>query len=158
MHPSKRSRTVAFTTVNNDSNATVIGRREAKNDPKLLELNRTDLTNSTISIIIALNLSQSNLSGAKLDGAKLLRANLRNANLRNADLRGSRLKDADLRNADLRNADLRNANLNFVNLRGANLKGAEGITLDQIKQAKNWQEARYDPDLRQQLGLPPEKP
>lgn len=41
--------------------------------------------------------------------------------------------------------------------RGACLKGTKDITPEQIKQARDWQKARYDNGFRKQLGLLPEK-
>ena len=109
------------------------------------------------------NLMDANMLGAYLTGANLQRAYLPYANLLGADLSGADLQGADLTQAKLAHADLTGANLQDVNLLGANLPGAdlsgiEGRALKQIKSAKGWESARYSPDLREALGLPPEEP
>jgi len=98
------------------------------------------------------------LLNAFLDGADFRGANLSSAFLDGSSFRGADFRDADFRGADPRDADFRDADFGNANFRDADFRGAKGITPEQIKQAKNWQEARYDPDLRQQLELPPEKP
>ncbi|MBN4001434.1 pentapeptide repeat-containing protein [Nostoc sp. LPT] len=65
------------------------------------------------------------------------------------------LSGADLSGADLRGADLRGANLNGADLNGADLREAKNLTPKQVYAAKNWQQAKYDPDFYKQLGLPP---
>ena len=106
--------------------------------------------------------------------ASLHVTDLRGAKLRGADLRGAIFGDAELRGADLRGAVLSGADFTNTNLVEANLdcfkskdttygyctdfKGAKHITPQQIKQAKNWQTACYDPDFRIKLGLPPQNP
>ncbi|MBD1905566.1 pentapeptide repeat-containing protein [Trichocoleus sp. FACHB-832] len=116
------------------------------------------------------NLSNANLSDTDLSNANLSNANLLNADLNNADLRKAHLKNADLGGADLRNAnlgranlidaDLRNANLDRANLIdatliGTDLRGAENLTLEQVKSAQLWEQAKYDEDFRAKLGLLP---
>lgn len=55
---------------------------------------------------------------------------------------------------DLRRTDLSEANLSEANLSRANLIGAVGLRQEQVKQAKNWEQALYDDNFREQLGLP----
>jgi len=52
--------------------------------------------------------------------------------------------------------DLSRADLSRADLIGAYLRGAKELTLEQVKSANYWQEAKYDPDFREELGLPPE--
>ncbi len=119
------------------------------------------------------NFDDANLDDANLDDANLRGANLRGADLRGADLRGANFDDANLRGADLRGANLYGANLYDANLYDANLYGSNlygaglygadlygadlsfvrGLTPSQVKKAKNWQKAKYDPEFRQELGL-----
>jgi uncharacterized protein YjbI with pentapeptide repeats/energy-coupling factor transporter ATP-binding protein EcfA2 len=94
------------------------------------------------------NLIGADLSGANLTGADLIGANLRDANFTGADLLGANLFSANLRGADLRGADLIDADL-----RDANLRGATNLTPEQVKAARNWEEAIYDEEFRRQLGL-----
>jgi uncharacterized protein YjbI with pentapeptide repeats/energy-coupling factor transporter ATP-binding protein EcfA2 len=108
------------------------------------------------------------LRGADLRNADLRNADLRNADLHYADLRSADLHYANLRNADLSNADLRSADLHYANLhyanlrdanlhytdlRNADLRGVQNLTPEQVKAARNWEEAIYDGEFRRQLGL-----
>jgi uncharacterized protein YjbI with pentapeptide repeats len=121
------------------------------------------------------NLGMAHLEGAILNGAHLEGAQLSFAHLERADLNGAHLEGARLPGAHLEGTHLQSANLNGAiledailkgaNLNGANLKGIiiEGAmsgdihglvkNLEQIKLAKNWNKAEYDPQLRKQLGL-----
>jgi uncharacterized protein YjbI with pentapeptide repeats len=149
------------------------------------DLSGADLRSVNLSSV---NLSGSdlrsvNLSGADLSGVNLISAYLRSADLsgaylisaylRSADLSGAKLISADLSDADLSGADLSDADLSGAKLISAdlgcetvsterpfctNLKGVKNLTLQQIKAAKNWEQACYDPELRKQLKLPPENP
>lgn len=103
-------------------------------------------------------LTQANLTNASLMGANLAEANLQGANLSRADLSCTFAETAqrrctDLSDANLQNADLSNANLQNANLQNANLKGATGWTVEQIQAATHWQQAIYDNNQRQALGL-----
>ncbi|MFM5999270.1 MAG: hypothetical protein ACKPE1_18835 [Dolichospermum sp.] len=40
----------------------------------------------------------------------------------------------------------------------ADFMGAKNLTPEQVKSAKNWEKACYDPELRRKLNLPPENP
>ncbi len=138
-----------------------------------------DLSGANLS---GANLSSAKLAYANLSSVDLRGADLRNAHFRGADLSSANLSSAKLAHADLRRADLSGANLSSAklayadlsraslteaNLSGANLSGADfrsglfgrplkGLAPEQIKKAKNWEKAKYDPEFRQQLGLPPE--
>jgi hypothetical protein len=123
------------------------------------------------------NLQDANLQDARLQGTNLADANLRGANLFQANLQGAYLLGADLQDADLRIAKLEGAKLEGANLRiaklqgarvngatlqgarvnGATLRGITGLTLEQIRSAGQWETAHYSPELREELGLPPEK-
>lgn len=87
-----------------------------------------------------------------------------------SDSQGSIL-GADLRSGDLSNAYLTGANLTGVNFDQVNLSGtylhgadlteadfrkAKCLTSEQVKQAKNWKQARYSEDLSRELDLPSE--
>ena len=74
-------------------------------------------------------------------------SNLRKVNLNKANLSGTDLSDADLSGADLSDADLS----------GAKLYRIQGLTLKQVKQAKNWDKACYDPVFATELGLSAEQ-
>lgn len=100
------------------------------------------------AILIDATLTHANLSSADLSNADLTSANLSHANLVFAALSG-----ADLTGANLSNADLMLANLSRTDLTDADFYGAKRILLQQIKQARNWQKAEYDLEIRKQLGL-----
>jgi uncharacterized protein YjbI with pentapeptide repeats len=117
------------------------------------------------------NLQKANLSMARLEGAILYDAHLENAYLREAHLECANLSHAYLHNADLgyahlesasfqgahlNNADLcgsrlDGANFGIAHLNGANLRLATGLTTDQIKAARDWEFAEYDPGFRTAL-------
>ncbi|AFY34082.1 pentapeptide repeat-containing protein [Calothrix sp. PCC 7507] len=102
------------------------------------------------------NLSRANLSRANLSRANLSSADLSDANLSSANLSSTDLSSADLRRANLSDANLSSANLSDTNLYDANLSLARFMTPEQVKSAKNWDQAKYDKDFRAKLGLPPE--
>jgi uncharacterized protein YjbI with pentapeptide repeats len=108
------------------------------------------------AILQGANLMGANLQRAILQGANLQFGSLQGANLEGANLQGANLEVAYLQGANLEGANLEGAILRFGSLEGANLQGAKISTADQIKAAKNWEKAYYSPDLRQELGLPPE--
>jgi hypothetical protein len=89
--------------------------------------------------------------------AKFSEADLAKAVIWNADLRKTDLRDADFSKADLAKASLIDDDIGGV-IFCTNFKGAKGITTEQIKKAKNWQTACYDPDFRIKFGLPPQNP
>ncbi|MDJ0733473.1 MAG: pentapeptide repeat-containing protein [Nostocaceae cyanobacterium] len=114
------------------------------------------------------NLSYADLGGADLSGANLSRANLSYVNLNGATLEGVQLEDAQLEGAQLEgvdlsyaqlegaqfgDADLLHADLSNANLRGAIFIGTKQLRIEQVKAANNWEQAKYDPNFRLQLGL-----
>lgn len=144
-------------------------------------LSGADLINSNLS---GVDLSNANLSGADLSGAILISADLRGAdlwgaNLSSTDLIGAILSDADLSGAILSDADLTSADLTRANLTSADLSGADlwsanlsdvdlsgailncadftlakNITIKRIKEAFNWEKAKYSAVFRKKLALP----
>jgi hypothetical protein len=137
---------------------TVLGRRNADQDPedKILELNETNLS-------IRAKLADANFRKARLWETHIIQSDLRRANFSGADLEAASLCLSNLRQAnfnkaclvqaDLRRADLAGANLHQADLSKANLIATKGLLPDQVKQAKNWQQALYDPAFSEQLGL-----
>jgi uncharacterized protein YjbI with pentapeptide repeats len=114
------------------------------------------------------NFSQAILSKAKLTDARLTSAILIEANLIEADLckaylykanfTKAKLMDTNFSNADLSLANLSEANLNGsilenTNLFKTNLISTKGLIPDQIKRAKNWENAIYNNEFRTVLGL-----
>jgi uncharacterized protein YjbI with pentapeptide repeats len=122
------------------------------------DLHGFDLSKANLSGAI---LSKANLSGAILSGTIFNGANLSGAILSGADLRDFDLSDADLSGADLNRANLSGANLSGSDLSGADLRGAilnhdselDETPAQQIKLAKNWETAKYDPEIRKKLRL-----
>ena len=78
--------------------------------------------------------------------------------MNNASLEGVNLEGAYLEGANLEGVTLAGAYLAGAYLAGAYLAGARYLTVEQIKTATNWEEAKYDPKFRALLGLPPETP
>jgi glycosyltransferase involved in cell wall biosynthesis len=120
----------------------------------------------------SINLAGRNLSGldlrdAFLENARLAGACLDNADLNNAKLQGAHLEGASLKNANLFHSDLAGATLENAHLNGANLEGIKVLNLE-LKgadftkigmgwrsvpwdAARNWREAIFDSDVRNEL-------
>ncbi len=101
--------------------------------------------------------NKADLSGVNLSNANLRRANLRGDNLSGVNLSGVNLRRANLsgvnlRRANLSNANLRGANLSNADLSQADLSNAKGLTVEQVRQAKNWQSAIFDPKFKEELN------
>ncbi len=120
------------------------------------------------------NLKGAYLYRAKLENASLFGSNLEEANFTEAHLSGDDLSEANLKGAIFTRANLSEANLKGANFKNTNveyayfscssdginmyrectdLRGAKNLTLKQVKQARNWEEAFYDPKFRAALGL-----
>ena len=130
----------------------------AKVDLSEANLRGTDLRGASLQAanLTDADLSEANLRGTDLRGASLQAANLTNTDLSNGDLSRADLSNADLRNVDLRNADLRNidltgAQLAGADLAGARLAGAKNLTVEQVRQANNWDKAIYDAPMIRRL-------
>ncbi len=152
----------------------------------LIELERANLFLAELegANLQGVNLKGANLEGANLRKVNLREANLRESQVfqdsRRTNLTGANFEQADLHGANLRNANLQGANFHRANFSKADLseaiigiaftrdrdgeisrkitdfRGAKNITPEQIKQANNWKEAKYDSDFRKRLGLPSE--
>jgi uncharacterized protein YjbI with pentapeptide repeats len=85
------------------------------------------------AILMGTILYNADMRGANLRGAYLWRANLRGASLDNANLRGANLVQADLGASNLREY----AGLSDANLSHADLRNAEGVTKEQLGEAKS---------------------
>ena len=136
-----------------------------------------DLKNAQLesAIFNGADLYRADLQMAKLSGSYFeKKANLNSANLKKAELSGvlfttAYLTETDFEKAKLdlvifREADLKDANLKDAELCGntfngkyqcADFRGAKNLTVKQIKSAKDWEKADYDPEMRFQLGLQP---
>lgn len=106
------------------------------------------------------NLEDSNLRGVNLREARLRNANMANCSLQLAQLETANMREANLRGANLRGAHLNNAQLDLANFENADIKeavflDATGLTVTQIKRARNWEKAIYSPLIYSQLGLKP---
>ena len=99
------------------------------------------------------NLERANLQGANLKYA-VIGGNWRHTNLCDANLEEIKNTGLDLRWANLQGAELDGAGIKDVDILGADLRGARNITVEQIKGAKNWEQAIYDDNFRKELGLP----
>jgi uncharacterized protein YjbI with pentapeptide repeats len=99
------------------------------------------------------DLSQANLNRANLNRANLNRANLNRANLSSADLSGADLSSADLSGADLNGAILSGTILSGADLNGAILSGIKELTVEQVKSARNWHIAQFDPEFQISIDL-----
>ena len=122
----------------NVTNAVMIGAN--LNDSRL---NQTNFENSNLNNV---KLAGSFASGANFKDSYLIKADFRNAFLIKANFENSYLMEADLRNSHLTGAEFQDANLYKVDFRGA-----EGLTIDQLAEAKSLYLARFDDDLQEKV-------
>lgn len=97
--------------------------------------NLTD-TNFTDAKLEGVNFSKANLTGAKFNNAVLVKAIFDSAILHGADLSNANLSDAKLKKAGLYNAKLTDADL-----AGTDFTGTEGLSDEQLRSAKNYQDS-----------------
>lgn len=119
-------------------------------------------------------------NGANLQGASLRNTDIRGTKFTNADLGNALLINAsswdeleidnnfdpkeveedgevvgwDYNDVEFYETDFLGTVLLNANLKSANLKGQVNLTVEQLKQAKNWDEAIYGEKLFNKLGLP----
>ncbi|MEP1080139.1 pentapeptide repeat-containing protein [Leptolyngbya sp. PL-A3] len=125
----------------------VLGHRDRTKDPidGELYLNYNDLREVAFF--------DSDHSNTYFHGSDLRKSNFSGTNLKNCEFRKSTLCETNLEQANLSNANLVEANLKEAKLQGCNLQGADlqdadltgakGLTVEQVKAAKNWQKAIY---------------
>ncbi|BAY96009.1 MULTISPECIES: pentapeptide repeat-containing protein [unclassified Tolypothrix] len=133
-------------------------------------LDGVDFTNANLFGAI---FNGANLHGANFQNARIQNTNFTNADLSNASLIESKTWDEqqfdnncinvpiegdDSSSPDLQTqfvvTDFSGANLTNTNLLFTNLRGAKNLTLEQLKKAKNWDDAIYDQELYKELKLP----
>ncbi len=144
-----------------------------------VNLNGANFTNANLC---GANFSEASLNGANFTNANLCGANLEKSYIQNTNFINTDLSNAILVNAktwyeeeiDLNfktevvddelspayqreiwyTTDFSEAKLTNANLLLTNLKAAENLTVEQLKEAKNWDEAIYNTKLFKKLGLP----
>ncbi|MGY0022136.1 pentapeptide repeat-containing protein [Streptomyces sp. YJ-C3] len=87
------------------------------------------------------------LTEATLNKAKLPYADLTGADLTGAELKGANLFHADLTTVRLIRADLKHATLTMADLEKTDLTETEGLTAEQIHQAKVYTSTNLPPDI-----------
>lgn len=126
-----------------------------------------DLTQAEIyaANLVGATLSDANLTKANLTETNLVETNFYKANLTRATFSGSSLSKANFTGANFYQADfsgqlpgVKNIHISGADLEGATLKEAQNLTVDQVKQAENWEKAIYDEAFQKKLGLLPEAP
>jgi uncharacterized protein YjbI with pentapeptide repeats len=100
-----------------------------------------------------IRISSADLSGINFRGADLRSTFIVLSKLPNADLQGANLAESNLQNTIFAGANLAGANLTNADLAETDFRGARGISPEQVKKGRRWQEAHYDASLKQQLGL-----
>ncbi|MFI6435009.1 pentapeptide repeat-containing protein [Streptomyces sp. NPDC050759] len=129
-------------------------------DLRGVHLRGVDLTGVDIR---GLRLGRVDLTGAQLRGADLTEADLRTAHLRQADftdagLSGANLGAVDLtgtvfRRADLRGAHLGMAHLVDADLREADLRGAQGLTTEQLRLARLYDDTKIPKEFKAERSI-----
>ena len=133
---------------------------------KEANLERTKLNDSWLTMAVMTNaslvgsdLKEANLNfsksgGADFDAADLTGAKLSSANLVAAKFGCSWTTEKELMDGVNKCADLSGAVLTDADLAFADFRGAQNVSAEQLKEARNWDEAMYDPALLAILGLP----
>ena len=93
------------------------------------------------------NLNQADLRGTYASGANFKDAFLIKANFEGAFLIKTNFTNAYLMEANLSNCSLTEANFESANLYKADFRGADGLSVEQLSQAKSLYLAQFDPDL-----------
>ncbi|MGA7934684.1 MAG: pentapeptide repeat-containing protein [Kovacikia sp.] len=102
-----------------------------------------------------LHLIHSDLRGITFAEGDFRNVYFYDSNLSGANFYGANLKGANFWKADLSYANLKGCQLDGAILNKANLGTAKGLTVEQVKIAKKWENAVYSLDFRVQLGLTP---
>ncbi len=128
------------------------------------DMSKAYLVNNDLShaALIGVNFQSADLGcDSKGQCSDLSECDFRGALLQNANLKGTNLRGAYFtEGANLTNTDIKDADIKDTHFEGADIfGGAEkyGLTIAQIKSAKNWKQAHYSPEFSQKLGLLPEK-
>lgn len=93
------------------------------------------------------NLNQADLRSTYASGANFKDAFLIKANFEGAFLIKTNFTNAYLMEANLSNCSLTEANFESANLYKADFRGADGLSVEQLSQAKSLYLAQFDPDL-----------
>ena len=106
-------------------------------------LNQTCFSHSNLN---QAQLYQAHANGSSFEEAYLIKANLRSAFLIKANFTNAFMMEADLRGAYVAGAIFKDANLYK-----ADLRGVDGLTLEQLSEAKTLYQAQIDEVLMQQI-------
>lgn len=117
----------------------VLGQRDADQDPEKSHLHLIHNDLRGVSFVEG-DFRNAYFYESNLSGANFYRANLQGANFWKADLSYANLKECQLDGAILSKA---------------NLGTAKGLTVEQVKMARKWDDAIYSEDFRVQLGIKP---
>jgi uncharacterized protein YjbI with pentapeptide repeats len=93
-------------------------------------------------------------SGADFTKARFIGARLEKGVFFDAKFTSASVSFSDLQNALFHGADFTGAKLNGSDIAGASFIGAKGLTVDQIKAAQNYEQAKYDSWFCKELGIP----
>ncbi len=107
-----------------------------------LEGARLNQTNFAGSNLNQAHMNKAYASGASFKDTYLIKANLQSAFLIKSDFENAFMMEADLRGAYVIGANFKNANLYK-----ADLRGVDGLTLEQLAQARTLHQAILDDDL-----------
>lgn len=143
---------------------TVVEKKEKCSTMRNANLYKAQFQNAHLSKIDfqETNLIDANFKKAHLEQAKFQKAHLYKANLEEAKIKGANFQGANLENTKFKDAimcgdvfDQATSSRKYI---CANFIEAKNLTAEQVKSAKNWEKACYDPELRIKLGLPPDNP
>jgi len=106
-------------------------------------LNQTNFENSNMNNACFVG---SFASGANFKDSYLIKANFKNSFLIKANFKNAYLMEADLRDCHLTGAEFKDANLYKVDFRGT-----EGLTIEQLAEAKSLYLAKFDPEIKEKV-------
>ncbi len=109
------------------------------------------------AVLIEASLQGVYLNDANLEKAHLTGSDLRESNLSQTNLRGASLAGANLRNTKFDDAQMKAAIIARADLRGANLSRADGLTSQQLVEAKGDEYTKLPPDVERPEHWPAQR-
>ncbi len=117
-----------------------------------IDLSYADLKNLNLQ---SFDLHDATLKCADLENAFLDEAYLKNVSFEEATLIGTSFKESNLQAAIFKGANLQKADFTGARLLKTDFRSAVNLSPDQVRLAKHWRVAIYDPEMRKELGLKP---
>jgi uncharacterized protein YjbI with pentapeptide repeats len=131
-----------------DSNFSYVNNEKFSGTRKRNEFAKADLRGANLYKAV---LIKSDFRNSRMGGANLTEAMLSSSDMRGVNLVSANLDKADLTGTNLCEANLSGATLSNTIISGANLSTATGLNIDQIKKAKDYENATYSEEFATKL-------